>query len=131
MIIFWLLLIPRAWRVTLVCSHSILVSVIINYTNMAATSHMKLGFLVNFCEFFLNLNMVMKKKLVLYQALLRRKIDLGVLPERRRVKGWNVFLRISWRKNKKIELFFCIYVAHEVFIDMYLFQETCSAPRNS
>ena len=36
----------------LVCSHFISVSVIINYTNMAATSHIKLGFLkskVNFC----------------------------------------------------------------------------------
>ena len=51
-IILWLLLTPRAWRVVLVCSHSISVSVIINYTNMAATSHVKLGFLkskVNFC----------------------------------------------------------------------------------
>ena len=46
-----LLLTPRAWRVVLVCPHSISVSVIINYTNMAATSHVKLGFLkskVNF-----------------------------------------------------------------------------------
>ena len=46
-----LLLTPRAWRVVLVCPHSISVSVITNYTNMAATSHVKLGFLkpkVNF-----------------------------------------------------------------------------------
>ena len=43
---------PRAWRVVLVCPHSVSVSVTINYTNMAATSHVKLGFLkskVNFC----------------------------------------------------------------------------------
>ena len=46
------MLTPRAWRVVLVCPHSISVSVVINYTNMAATSHVKLGFLnskVNFC----------------------------------------------------------------------------------
>ena len=51
-IILRLLLMPRAWRVVLVCRHFISVSVIINYTNMAATSHVKLGFLkskVNFC----------------------------------------------------------------------------------
>ena len=35
----------RAWRVVLVCPNSISVSVIINYTNMVATSHVKLGFL--------------------------------------------------------------------------------------
>ena len=47
-----LLLTPQAWRVVLVCPHSTSVSVIINYTYMAATSHVKLGFLkskVNFC----------------------------------------------------------------------------------
>ena len=51
-IILQLLLTPRAWRVVLVCPHSISVSVIINYTNMAATKHAKRGFLklkVNFC----------------------------------------------------------------------------------
>ena len=52
--ILQLLSMPRAWRVVLVCPHSISVSVTINYTNMAATSHIKLGFLkskVNFAEF--------------------------------------------------------------------------------
>ena len=44
-IILRLLLTPRAWRIILVCPHSISVSVIINYTNMAATNHVKLGFL--------------------------------------------------------------------------------------
>ena len=42
---------PGAWRVVLVYQDSISASVIINYTNMAATSHVKLGFLkpkVNF-----------------------------------------------------------------------------------
>ena len=51
-IILRLLLTPRAWRVVVVSPHFILVSVIINYTNMVATSHVKLGFLnskVNFC----------------------------------------------------------------------------------
>ena len=44
-IILQLLLTPRAWRVVLVFPHYISVSVIIIYTNMAATSHVKLGFL--------------------------------------------------------------------------------------
>ena len=44
-IILRILLTPRAWRIVLVCPHSILVSVIINQTNMAATSHAKLDFL--------------------------------------------------------------------------------------
>ena len=38
-------------------------------------------------------------------------------------------IHISWRKNKK--LFWCgalfLYVVHEVFIEVSLFQETCSA----
>ena len=47
-----LLLTPLAWRVVLVCPHFISVSVIINYTNMAATSHVKLAFLKSiFAEF--------------------------------------------------------------------------------
>ena len=51
-IILWLRLTPRAWRVVLVWPHSISVSTIVNYTNMVATSHVKLGTLkskVNFC----------------------------------------------------------------------------------
>ena len=51
-IILLLLLTPRTWRVVLVFPHSILVSVIISYTNMAATRHVILDFLkakVNFC----------------------------------------------------------------------------------
>ena len=44
-VILRLLLTPRAWRVVLVCPHSISVSASINYTNMAATSHVKLGIL--------------------------------------------------------------------------------------
>ena len=46
-----ILLTPRVRRVALVCPHSILVSVTINYTNIVATSHMKPCFLkskVNF-----------------------------------------------------------------------------------
>ena len=71
-IILRLLLTPRAWRVVLVCPHSISVSVIINYSNMAATSHVKLGFLkskVNFCWIW---TLPWKKQLVLYQLLLRK-----------------------------------------------------------
>ena len=52
LIILQLLLTPRAQRVVLVCPNSISVCVIINYTNVAATNHVKLGFLkskVNFC----------------------------------------------------------------------------------
>ena len=63
---------PGAWRVVLVYQHSISVSVIINYTNMAATSHAKLGFLMskdNFCWIW---TLLWKKKLVLYQPLLRQ-----------------------------------------------------------
>ena len=51
-IILRLLLTPRAWRVVLVCPHSISVSVIIIYTNLAASSLVKFGFLkskVDFC----------------------------------------------------------------------------------
>ena len=51
-IILRLLLTLGAWRVVLVCPHSTSVLVIINYTIMAATTHVKLGFLklkVNFC----------------------------------------------------------------------------------
>ena len=44
-IILRLLLTPRACRVALVCPHSISVSVIISYTNVAAISHVKLRFL--------------------------------------------------------------------------------------
>ena len=43
-IILHFLLTPRAWGVILVYPHSISVSVVINYTNMAATSHVKPGF---------------------------------------------------------------------------------------
>ena len=32
---------PRAWRAVLVCPHPISVSIITNYTTMAATSHVK------------------------------------------------------------------------------------------
>ena len=51
-IILRLFLTTRAWRVVLVCPHSISITVIINHTNMAATTQVKLGFLkqkVNFC----------------------------------------------------------------------------------
>ena len=51
-IILQLLLTPRACRVALVCPHSISVSVIISYTNVAVISHVKLHFLkskANFC----------------------------------------------------------------------------------
>ena len=51
-IILRLLLRLEQWRVVLVCPHSTSVVVIINYTNMAATSHVKLNFLkskVKFC----------------------------------------------------------------------------------
>ena len=41
------MLTPRAWRVVLVCPHSISVPVIINYTNVAATSHVELGLLIS------------------------------------------------------------------------------------
>ena len=44
-VILRLLLTPRAWRVVILCPHAISISVIINYTNMAATNHTKLGFL--------------------------------------------------------------------------------------
>ena len=67
-----LLLTPRAWRVALVCPHSISVFLMSNYSNMAATSHMKLPFLTSKVSFLLNLDIVMKKKLVLYQPLLRK-----------------------------------------------------------
>ena len=43
-IILQLLLMPWAWRVVLVCPHSISVSAIFSYTNMAATSYINLGF---------------------------------------------------------------------------------------
>ena len=86
--ILLLLLSPRAWRVVLLCSHSISVSVIINYTNMAATSHVKLGFLKLESEFLLNLDIIMKKKLVLHQILLSKEINLGLKLERGRVGGF-------------------------------------------
>ena len=49
-----------AWRVLLVCPHSISVSVIINYTNMAAKLCEARLFNVK-SEFLLNLDIVMKK----------------------------------------------------------------------
>ena len=70
MIILRLVLTPQGWRVVLVCPHSISVSVIINYTKMAAT------------RFLVNLDIVIKKKLVLYLPLLRKWINLGVQLER-------------------------------------------------
>ena len=79
-IILRLLLMPRAWRVVLVCRHFISVSVIINYTNMAATSHVKLGFLkskVNFCWIW---TLPWKKTLCC--------INLAMQLERRRVGGF-------------------------------------------
>ena len=42
----------------------------------------------------------------------------------------NAVLRISWRKNKKFFPVEPLYAMHEVFIDVSLFQETCSAPKN-
>ena len=53
-IILRLLLTPRAWKVVLVCPHSISDFAIINYTDVAATSPVKLGFLKSkwiFAEF--------------------------------------------------------------------------------
>ena len=47
-----ILLTSRPWRVVLVCPHSRPVSVMISYTNMAATSPVRLFFLkskVKFC----------------------------------------------------------------------------------
>ena len=64
-IILRLLLTSRPWRVVLVCPNSVSVSVIINYTNMVATSHVKLGFLKTKVNFLLNLDVVMKTKIVL------------------------------------------------------------------
>ena len=55
------------------CPYSISVSAIINHTNMAATSHVNEARLFKVkSEFLLNLDIVMKKKLVLYQPLLRK-----------------------------------------------------------
>ena len=70
-IILRLLLTSRPWRVVLVCPNSVSVSVIINYTNMVATSHVMLGFLKTKVNFLLNLDVVMKTKIVLYQPLLK------------------------------------------------------------
>ena len=50
-----LLLTPREWRAILVCPHSILVSFIIHYTNMAATNQLKLGILKSKVNFFAEL----------------------------------------------------------------------------
>ena len=153
-----LLLTPRLWGVVLVYPHSISVSAIINYTNMAATSHATLGFLkakVKFCWMWTFLE--------LHQPLLRKWINLGVQLERERVGGFpclfwkltkkalilenialfvyicglNSHFKCNFKhimeKNKKI--FPCgallLYVVHEVFIEVPLFQETCPPQKNS
>ena len=68
---------PRAWRVVLVCTHSILVSVVINETNrqLLAICEALLFKVKN--KVLLNLDIAMKKKLVLLQSLLRKYIYLG------------------------------------------------------
>ena len=47
--------------------------------------------------------------------------------------SFNEALRISWRKSKKIfpREALPLYVVHEVFIEVPLFQETCPALKNS
>ena len=69
-------------------------------------------------EFLLELNIVMKKKLVLYQPFLRKQINLGVLLERGRVGG---FPCLFWKQTKSalildnITLFECIYGSNSHF----------------
>ena len=60
---------------------------------MAATSHMKFCFLKSRSEVLLNLDIAMKKKLVLYQPLLREQIKLGVQLAGERSPGF--FLKID------------------------------------
>ena len=79
-----LLLTSRAWRVVLVCLRSISVSVIINYTNMAATSHVKLDLIF--------------ENIALFVYIYR----IAIL---------NAVLRIFWRNTRKFfpaEPFFCM-----------------------
>ena len=109
-------------------------------------------------EVLLNLDIAMKKKIVLYQSLLKRSINIGAQLVKGRVSpllflkivkkylnfGKNcpvcehVWVKLStemqfWRKNTKISPCgaLLLYVAHEVFIEVSLFQEICPPPRNS
>ena len=109
-------------------------------------------------EVSLNLDIVMKKKLVLYQPLLRKLINLRAQLARQRVWGPSLFflkvdkkypdtlcasmgsvficnavLRVSWRRNTKITPCgaLLLHVANEVFIEVPLFQEISFAQKNS
>ena len=89
---------PRPWRVVLVCPQSRPVSVITNYTIMAAISHVRLCFLKSKLKFCWIGTLPWRKKLVLYLPLL-------TLARNKQGGGWDVSPVFVLKIDKKYHNF--------------------------